>query len=148
MSPDHLTDQTLDRVANKVAEGTPIQNINGYCHKVAQFIFLEWINRQHDHKHEPIDDPASLQLVQPSSDDYLAEEDRLECQRSCLRELPPDSRDVIKEYFTGEGRDRINRREAMATRLGITRTALGNRITRLLNKLRECERKCLKSRLA
>jgi hypothetical protein len=57
--------------------------------------------------------------------------------------LPDENRDLINEYFAGEGRDRINRREAIASRLQISRAALGNRITRLLSKLRECERKCL-----
>src|ERR671923_1269855 len=74
LSPDHLTDRTLDRVANKIAEGERIQNINGYCHKVAQFIYLEWVNRQNDLKHEPIEGDESLPSVQPFSYEEQAEE--------------------------------------------------------------------------
>jgi DNA-directed RNA polymerase specialized sigma24 family protein len=144
LSPDHLTDLTFDRVAGKIAAGEQIQNIHGYCQKVAYFIYLEWVNRSQDDKHEALGDDESLPPVQAVSDDELEEgENRFECQKRCLQDMPDENRDVIREYFAGEGRERINRREAMAARMGISRSALGNRITRLLSKLRECERKCL-----
>src|SRR5262249_4828726 len=143
LTPDHLTDLTFDRVARKLAEGEQIQNIYGYCQKVAYFIYLEWINRQQDHKLEPLDD-KNFPPVEAFSQDESTVERRVECQLKCLQEMPPNTRDLIREYFAGEGRNRINRREAIAVRLGITRTALGNRITRLLAKLRECEQKCVK----
>jgi DNA-directed RNA polymerase specialized sigma24 family protein len=148
LAPDQLTDKTLDRVASKIAEGEQIQNLNGYCQKVAYFIYLEWVNRQQDHKHEPLGDDESLPLVQSLPDEDAQEGDRLECQKKCLQELPTESGEIIREYFAGEGGDRVNRREAMAKRMGISRTALGNRIARLLSKLRECEQKCLRRRRA
>jgi DNA-directed RNA polymerase specialized sigma24 family protein len=145
LSPDHLTDLTFDRVAGKIAAGEQIQNIHGYCQKVAYFIYLEWVNRSQDDKHEALgDDENLLPSVQGFSlEDIDDEERRFECQKRCLQEIPDENRDVIREYFAGEGRERINRREAMAVRMGISRSALGNRITRLLGKLRECERKCM-----
>ncbi|HKX29390.1 MAG TPA: hypothetical protein VJ302_16960 [Blastocatellia bacterium] len=144
LSPDHLTDLTFDRVARKIATGEEIRNIQGYCQKVGYFIYLEWVNRERDDKHESLDDHERLPPMPALSDEASAQERRLECQQRCLRAMPDDSREVIREYFTGEGRGRINHREVMAQRLGISRAALGNRITRLLSKLRECERKCLK----
>ena len=144
LSPDHLADLTFDRVARKIAEGEEVRNINGYCQKVAYFIYLEWINRERDDKHEPLDDQERLLPVAAGFDEDSLQERRLKCQQRCFLEMSGDSRDVVREYFIGEGRNRINRREAMADRLGISRAALGNRITRLLSKLRECERKCLK----
>jgi DNA-directed RNA polymerase specialized sigma24 family protein len=144
LSPDHLTDLTFDRVATKLSQGEEIRNIHGYCQKVAYYIYLEWVNRHHDLKHEPLDGDNGLPSVQPYADQDPLEESRLECQMQCLQQLPGDTRELIQEYFIGEGRDRINRREALAARLGISRSALGNRITRLLSKLRECVEKCLK----
>lgn len=144
LSPDHLTDLTFDRIAKKLVEGEQIRNINSYCQKVAFLIFLEWVNRQPDRLHEPLNDDDKLPPVMPFSNEESAQERRWECQRRCLEEMPPDNRAVIREYFAGEGRDRINHREEMAVRLAITRTALGNRIARLLTKLRECEQRCLK----
>ncbi|MCI0659562.1 MAG: hypothetical protein L0220_00655 [Acidobacteria bacterium] len=144
LSPDHLTDLTIDRVAAKLAQGEEIRNIHGYCQKVAYYIYLEWVNRHHDLKHEPLDGENGLPSVQPIPDQDPLEEIRVECQVNCLQQLPGDTRELIQEYFVGEGRDRINRREALAARLGISRSALGNRITRLLSKLRECVEKCLK----
>ena len=145
LSPDHLTDLTFDRVAGKIAAGEQIQNIHGYCQKVAYFIYLEWVNRSQDDKHEALAEDESLLPAVPafSNEDYDEEERRFECQKRCLQEMPDENRDVIREYFAGDGRERINRREAMAARMGISRSALGNRITRLLGKLRECERKCM-----
>jgi DNA-directed RNA polymerase specialized sigma24 family protein len=145
LSPDHLTDLTFDRVAGKIAAGEQIQNIHGYCQKVAYFIYLEWVNRSQDDKHEALgDDENLLPSVQSFPlEDLDDDERRFECQKRCLQEIPDENRDVIREYFAGEGRERINRREAMASQMGISRSALGNRITRLLGKLRECERKCL-----
>jgi len=144
LSPDHLTDLTIDRVAAKLAQGEEIRNIHGYCQKVAYYIYLEWVNRHHDLKHEPLDGENGLPPVQPDPDQDPLDDTRVDCQMHCLQHLPGDTRELIQEYFVGEGRDRINRREALAARLGISRSALGNRITRLLSKLRECVEKCLK----
>jgi DNA-directed RNA polymerase specialized sigma24 family protein len=148
VSPDHLTDLTFDRVAGKLVAGEEIRNVHAYCQKVAYFIYLEWVNRHQDDKHEPLEGEDGLPRVPAVTDpDPLEEDDReerLECQIRCLQELPDESRELIKEYFAGEGRNRINHRELMAVELGISRSALANRITRLLSKLRECERKCLR----
>jgi len=146
--PDLLADRTFDRVAGKIVEGEQIQNINVYCQKVAYFIYLEWINRDPDHKHLPIEehDQPHQTLVQPTATEYQEDEKRFECQKKCLEELPAENKELVKDYFMGVGRTRIERREEIAKNMGISRTALGNRISRLLGKLKECEQKCLKKR--
>ncbi|HKX26840.1 MAG TPA: hypothetical protein VJ302_04025 [Blastocatellia bacterium] len=143
VSPDHLTDLTFDRVAGKIVAGEEIRNIQSYCQKVAYFIFLEWVNRERDDKHEPLDDYDTASPADDFDEPDPLEEVRVECQIKCVQKLPDENRALLQEYFVGEGRDRINRREAIAARLEISRAALGNRITRLLSKLRECERRCL-----
>jgi len=147
--PDQLADKTIDRMAEKVAEkkavGEEIQNINAYSRSVAYYIYREWLERGHDHKQEPVEDYEHMLPAQNPSNDNHTDEIRLECQRKCLQELPGKSVEIIGEYFMGAGRDRINHRKAMAKRMGISRTALGNRIARLLRKLRECFHQCLKN---
>ena len=112
-------------LAGKLAGGEQILNIQAYCQKVAHFIYLEWVNRHQDDKHEPLETEDGLTPVlafrdpDPLEEDEQAlEEERIECQIRCLQELPDGSRELIKDYFAGEGRERIGRHNTPAYRGG------------------------------
>ena len=73
-----------------------------------------------------------------------AEEDhRLVCLRGCMGELDDDERELMLEYYTGEGRDRIRRRKALAENLDVAMNALRIRAYRLRKKLEDCVRECM-----
>jgi len=58
------------------------------------------------------------------------------------------SRELIIEYYQDEKRDKIDRRKALAERLGIPRLALGNRAQRLRDKLAQCVKSCFTKKKA
>ena len=60
-----------------------------------------------------------------------------------LRALPDDGRALIVEYYRDSGAERIERRKALAARLGLQREALANRAQRLRDKLEQCVTRCL-----
>lgn len=87
--------------------------------------------------------------VAPVDDDDAPEDDqRRRCLNVCLAELTPQNRELIIEFYRDDKRDKINRRKALAERLGIPRNALGNRAQRLRDKLQECIEKCLRKKTA
>jgi hypothetical protein len=143
-----LADRTLDRVGEKIAAGARIESLNSYCRRVAYFIYLEWLNRQPEHKNVPIEEVAQLSLETVAAGVAELEAQRRDCQQDCLSRLPGGTRGLLREYFAGAGRARIERRERMAKQEGIGMDALYNRVTRLLRKLRECERACLQKLLS
>jgi DNA-directed RNA polymerase specialized sigma24 family protein len=57
--------------------------------------------------------------------------------------LPVESLQLILQYYSDEKREKINRRLAMAERLGIPLNALRSRAQRIRNRLEECVNGCL-----
>ena len=82
-------------------------------------------------------------LVDTESDET---QERIDCLRQCLAALPQKSRDLITEYYEGEGSAKINRRKNLASNLGMQLNALRIRACRLREKLEECMGRCLVSK--
>lgn len=138
--PDKETDETLNRVARKIEEGTKIQNLNAYLYGVARMVFAEslkvWVSEQQALNQAPV--------VDLSAPDYDADaDDRHACLDRCLRNLPEESRDLIIEYYQDEKSRKIERRRSLAARLGIPLNALRIRAHRIRNDLEGCVRACL-----
>jgi hypothetical protein len=70
------------------------------------------------------------------------------CLEDCLRALSVDAREMVLEYYRDEKRERIDRRKALAERLGLRREALANRAQRLRDKLEQCVSGCLRKKAA
>ncbi len=146
-SSEDLTDETLLRAARKLDEGVEILNLGGYCYRIAQLVFKESLKKP-DQRWVALDD-MEREPVAPVDDDDAPEDDqRRRCLNVCLAELTPQNRELIIEFYRDDKRDRINRRKALAERLGIPRNALGNRAQRLRDKLQECIEKCLRKKTA
>jgi DNA-directed RNA polymerase specialized sigma24 family protein len=140
--PDHLADETLDRVALRICSGERIDNLAAFIHGVA-------INVGHEHFHRPIEVPIEIEVLRhlPVEDPRQIEKDavaelqrsqRLERQRRCLERLRPEERDLIAAYHVGRGRERIQARRALATRVGIGLNALRIRAHRIRSWLMTC----------
>lgn len=83
--------------------------------------------------------PAAT-LIDTESDET---QERIDCLRQCLAALPQKSRELITEYYEGEGSAKINRRKKLAANLGMQLNALRIRACRLREKLEECMGRCL-----
>lgn len=150
-APDELADETLNRVARKIAEGETIENLNKYCYGVAKFLWFEAVRRQNK---EPVgfDDEFSASTNYDTDDEEereqqrQAHERRLECFEECLHKLPDETRLFIIEYYREEKGLKIERRKEQAARLRTTLNALRLRASRLRRELGACINSCLSRR--
>jgi DNA-directed RNA polymerase specialized sigma24 family protein len=138
--PEECADETINRVIRKIEEGQAIRDIPTYCHGVARLVLLEKLkspeSKRADFEELP---PAALVAPEPEERD-----EKQDCFEQCLKQLPVESRQLILQYYVDEKRDKINRRLAMAGRLGIPLNALRSRAQRIRNRLEECVNGCLK----
>jgi DNA-directed RNA polymerase specialized sigma24 family protein len=137
--PEDHADETINRVAKKVAEGEEILNPSGYAMGVARLLLLEVIKgRQREQ--------AALTEMGTTTGVYVDPDDtetRLTCLRSCLQTLPPDNRDLILEYYQGEKGKKIQNRKKLLERLGVPVNTLRMRALRLRERLQGCVEECL-----
>ena len=95
--PDDHADETINRMAKRVAEGEAILNHSGYAMGVARLLLLE-INKGRQREQSALAEMGAMPDVYVPEDDG---ESRLECLRSCLQTLSPENRELIFEpYFS------------------------------------------------
>ncbi len=141
-SPEELADETLNRVARKLAEGLeirteePFRYLRGVAFNVAK---EDW--KRTARNREALAEYRYLQAREPASEDSDERKSKL---RSCLRELAPKDRELILEFYRGEKSARIEGRKRLAEKLGISRTALRIRAHRLRKGLEKCVERGLK----
>src|SRR5262249_2838809 len=113
--PEDHADETINRMARKVAEGEEILNPSGYAMGVARLLLLEILKgRQREQSALTEIGQASEAVAEP--DDT---ESRLTCLRNCLQTLSADNRELILQYYQGEKSEKIQNRKKLIERLGI-----------------------------
>lgn len=140
VAAEELTDETIDRVARKVGEGQRIENLMGFFHGVARLVLKEYERAQLKHQRAVATLPRSTEDV---DEDNEAAIPRLECGKKCLRELSETDRNLIVGYCQPDDRPKKERRQALATKLGIKRENLRLRAFRVREKLDICVADCL-----
>jgi len=147
--PDELADETLNRVSRRLAEEGEITDVTPahYCYVVARFVFLEYQRRPERSSvslevHPVL--PAAIPGAPGSTELEEAEvqEKRMNCLDQCLQTLQLGQRELIVEYYRGDGGARIEHRGALAARLGVTGNALSIRACRIRTTLERCVRTC------
>jgi RNA polymerase sigma factor (sigma-70 family) len=150
--PYDLTDETINRVARKVLQGAEIypNALSGYFYGVARNVFREYLR-------SPESNTSAIDLLPASEQPYetpvqleqnryerVELERQLECLKTCLDNLPPETRKLIVSYYEGEERTKIDNRKRIAETLGISLSTLRIRAFRIKQKLEGCVSKCLK----
>jgi DNA-directed RNA polymerase specialized sigma24 family protein len=137
--PEDHADETMNRVAKKVAQGEEILNPAGYAMGVARLLLLEIVKgRQREQ--------SALTEIGRESETYEAEDDgegRLTCLRNCLQTLSPDNRDLILQYYQGEKSEKIQNRKKLMESLGVPVNTLRMRALRVRERLQGCVEECL-----
>jgi DNA-directed RNA polymerase specialized sigma24 family protein len=139
--PEDHADETINRVAKRIAEGEEIRNPSSYCIGVARMLLLE-IAKGRAREQQALGEAAGSQVA--ASDDQ-AGEGRIECLRSCLAQLPADNRDLIIEYYQGEKGAKIQNRKRLTERFGVPVNTLRMRALRLREKLQACVQDCVRT---
>ncbi len=132
-SPEEVADETIDRVARRVAD---IQET--YVGDKAIY-FLGVMNNVH---HEYLRRPSLPRLVEP--DEHLETKEQMHiCLDQCLDKLAPYSRQLIEKYYTENKQAKIDLRKRIARELGIKSTTLRLRALRIRERLQSCIEHCL-----
>jgi DNA-directed RNA polymerase specialized sigma24 family protein len=145
-APEELADETIDRVGRKLAEGEQIRvpDIGRYFLGVARNVARESWDLDRRRRESQAAVAVALRSVAaapgPSDDAVLG------CLERCLASLPPESRDLVLRYYDYEAPQRIERRRALAERLGVEPNALHIRLYRLRHRLEACIQGCLGAR--
>jgi DNA-directed RNA polymerase specialized sigma24 family protein len=149
--PDQRADETLNRVARKIAEGERIEKtVTAFALGVARFVLLESL-RDADRRRVEMDDLT--EMAAPAGDPSAGglpfgaledDDQRLDCLKQCLKTVPAENRRIIIEYYADEKRAKIDTRKSLAATLGISLNALFSRAKRLRDKLEHCVTRCMK----
>ena len=149
-STSELADETIDRVARKIAQGEeiPDASLPGYFHSVARNVWREHLrgnNRVTDdlealpYGSHPATDPASKEA---QLQDDLQAEQRFDCLEACMQKLSAEDHKLLADYYLMEG-EHIEGRKRLAEQMGTTLPSLRVRVMRLKEKLQRCVTDCL-----
>ena len=140
--PDECADETLNRLARRLDEGTDVADLRGFALGIARLVLLERA-RSPQARHDELDE----QLLGAAPPVVPDQSPRLhECLDGCLASLAPESRALILEYYQDQRRQKIDRRVALAGRLGLSANALRSRAQRVRDRLEGCVRRCAAGR--
>jgi len=152
--PTALADETLNRVAYRLAEGQEITTGDPlyYFYAVARNVWREMLAQAQ--RHSLFVDaltmtPASVPSVEElhlELEQQLVQEACLTCLKKCLDNLSPEDRTLLQDYHQGQGQAKIMRRKALARQLGITVASLRNRTCRIRDRMAACIRDCTEER--
>jgi DNA-directed RNA polymerase specialized sigma24 family protein len=125
---DEYADETIDRVARRLASGEQIRSPNPYRYflGVAKNVFLEGRKRQ----------ARVPEHYAPETIVEHAPPPPLTCLRCCMSALTPDGRELLEAYY-------LDARSELAAREGVTPNALRLRVFREKQKLRTCLARCI-----
>jgi DNA-directed RNA polymerase specialized sigma24 family protein len=139
-----LADEAIDRLGRRLSDGTPVDNLGGYALGIARFLAMEAGARRRKEQHAArealIDQEGSAQAEQAEFDPAVP------ALRGCLNCIDPESAHFIMEYYAADGgAARIERRQQLAQRMGMTLNALRNRALRTRIALEKCVRARLRA---
>lgn len=130
---EDMADETINRVITRIQEvadtytGDPVY----YFYGVARNVHFE-------HVRKPLESfPA------PVSESIEEKERRDQCLELCMKDLVPENRSLVLEYYSKDRPARIAHRKKIAGRLGISGTVLRLKMHRIRASLQACVENCL-----
>lgn len=139
---EELADETFNRVMRRLPqmigtyEGEPAR----YIIVVARNLHLEYVKEME--RQEPLPEHDHTDLSVEQTDD--SKEHDFACLEYCLRQISPQQRKLVVDYYQEDKRAKIDHRKEMADRMGIGLNALRIRAHRIRAQLEECLKNCLR----
>ncbi len=145
--PEHLTDETINRVAGKVKTLDTSKGVKTttYFYGFAAKILLEY-KRSIANTVRSLDTDLNeeRQILRIDESEY---DDKHDCLEACLAELREADRILAIEYYNHEKGDKYNARKKLAAAYGCEMNALHVRVFRLRRVLLRCVNHCLEGRM-
>ena len=144
-APDELADETMNRVARRLADEGAIETETPakYCYTVARFVFLEHLRARAKEQQFRSEERTEASAGRENPDHQEREERTRTCLERCAGKLDAKSRELILRYYGGRRGEKIDNRRAQAGELGLTANALAIRACRIRDQLELCVRECL-----
>ena len=148
--PEEQADEVFNRVARRITEGEQLDadSPDGYFMQTARFVLSESRRNRKTHRISGLEDLAFGE--EPSLNPF-EEIERLEERirrelglgaiEKCRNELSAEERRIYDVYEYGSGRERIERRQKLATELGEKIENLRLVVCRIGKKLTKCSEK-------
>jgi DNA-directed RNA polymerase specialized sigma24 family protein len=131
---DELADETINRVILKSSEER-IENKIAYFYGVAKNVYRESLRKERLH----LDiDEVTIAAKAPEEPSFSRE-----CLDECLEKLPPESRNLLLDYFSEAKLAKIELHRRISEGLKTTQTALRMRVMRHKQKLKICVQECM-----
>jgi DNA-directed RNA polymerase specialized sigma24 family protein len=137
---EDLADRTINTVARKVDQIAPTYSGEPslYFYGVAKHVLQEYFRD----KTVPLEVPLAAPVVDEADDRELL----FQCLDTCLEHLSPEDHESILTYYLEAKRARIEMRQDLTGRLGLTSNALRVRAHRIRKSLEKCILLCLEQR--
>jgi DNA-directed RNA polymerase specialized sigma24 family protein len=143
LTAEDYADETINRVAQKLAAGENFADLPTYFFGVARMLLKEF-HRNQERERRTLQELAAPNLAGSSGELDL----RLDCLEECLRKQSDADRETILAYYDGDKRTKIDNRKRLAERLNVSVNTLRMQTRRLREKLESCVLKCVaRSRL-
>lgn len=144
VDPEELADATLERVMEKLCNGTKVEDLGRYSFGVAKNVLFEYLRGRKkmltfidEQRYKP--EPAASS----AAEDQDMQERSLTCLEECMAHLKEQDRLMLLDYYRFKGRAKLDQRRQIAEQLSISRETLALRVFHLKQKLK----KCVKERL-
>lgn len=137
-APETFADETFNRAAMKISEGTRIKNISQFVGGVARNVLFEYYDERARAEKKLAEFAEAETYFQPEEKD-----ERVPCFRRCLDRMPEEQSRLLVDYYNQTDVPKIQRRRELAANSGESANALRIRVHRLRHELDECMRDCL-----
>jgi DNA-directed RNA polymerase specialized sigma24 family protein len=132
---EDLADDTIERVTSRVLD---IRDT--YAGPRVKYFFgvLRNVLKEQRFVKEVATDEFPVHLVEPAKTNKA-----YDCLIECLKSLPHKQCDLILDYYSYEGRNKVESHNKMANDLGISENALRMRTFYIRTKLEKCVKECV-----
>ena len=139
---DELADRTLDRVAEKIAAGEQIENVNAFAAAVARFI---WLEHSRKNRIDAVGDDLPEIPVETDLSFLDDPDERMKCLRRCIAtKFTDDEKRLVINYYDTDGAEKAKTaRRRLAETFGLTVNAMKVRACRLRMRLEACINDCV-----
>jgi hypothetical protein len=133
---EEKTDESFDRVAANLVKGLELQKPDPYSYfcGVARFVYKEYARDRA--KEKAWIDSDELRRRYPIAQEGDPEDPRLAGLRRCLDRQPGEDSQLLLDYYPDK--DRIQVRQQLAGKLGLSVNALRIKVHRIRQKVVEC----------
>ena len=134
-----LADETIGRLVSILYAGEHIENPPAYALGIARNVYREHVRKTA--RLSQIDEDCETAIEEQQGAAELDSFDD-ECARLCFQKLPNDKRQLLEQYYSGDGS-----REELAEQTGVSLAGLRTKIHRLKAELKKCYRECMQGQL-